>query len=96
MQSQIVKQKSRLKRQKTNAGGTSVTDQLNLTGEENVDYAFAYTFDSFNIVYDGPILMKIDIEGHECQMFEQIKTFFSKNDVKLIMIEWGQLAKKMW
>lgn len=79
---------------KTNAGGTSVTDQLNLTGEENVDYAFAYTFDSFNIVYDGPILMKIDIEGHECQMFEQIKTFFSKNDVKLIMIEWGQLAKK--
>ena len=77
-----------------NAGGTSVRDNKSLDGVENVDFANAYTFDSFNISYDGPILMKIDIEGHECQMFEKINKFFANNDVRLIMIEWGQLVNK--
>ena len=77
-----------------NAGGTSVRDNKSLDGVENVDFANAYTFDSFNIDYNGPILMKIDIEGHECQMFEKINKFFANNDVKLIMIEWGQLVNK--
>jgi FkbM family methyltransferase len=79
---------------KENAGGTSVSDNKLLAGVENIDFANAYTFDSFNISYDGPILMKIDIEGHECQMFEKINKYFDENDVKLIMIEWGQLVKK--
>jgi len=78
---------------KENAGGTEVYDNDKLDGDENVDFAYGYPFDSFNILYDGPIIMKIDIEGHECQMFQHMETFFKENDIRLIMIEWGQLAK---
>jgi FkbM family methyltransferase len=78
---------------KDNAGGTEVYDNDNLDGTENIDFAYGYPFDSFNISYNGPIIMKIDIEGHECQMFQHIEKFFEKNDVRLVMIEWGQLAK---
>lgn len=77
-----------------NAGGTQVYYKRGLHGTENVDFAYTHPFDFFNIKYNGKIIMKIDIEGHECLMFEKMNEFFKHNKVVAIFMEWGQLAKK--
>jgi len=77
-----------------NAGGTEVYDNDGLHGTLNKDYANAYPFDDFDIVHASPIIMKIDIEGHECQLFESSENFFKNNNVVIIFMEWGNLAQK--
>ena len=69
-----------------NQGGTSVFEK-NTQGVENVDFAEEKTLDSFDIA-GKEILLKIDIEGFECNLFNGVEEFFSKNKVQFIWIEW--------
>lgn len=75
-----------------NVGGTKTVEN-DVEGEENKDYAMAYTLDSFNIPSDNPIIMKIDIEGSECEMMQGAVKFFQTHTVKGILMEWGQVSK---
>ena len=77
-----------------NVGGTHTVEIEETSGVENVDYAKAYTLDSFEIPSDKPIIMKIDIEGSECEMMNGAHEFFHVHDIKIILMEWGQIAKK--
>ena len=82
---------------KQNVGGTKTIEDNDiniLEGEEHKDYAMAYTLDSFNIPNDQPVIMKIDIEGSECEMMQGATKFFKTHDVKGILMEWGQVAKR--
>lgn len=77
-----------------NVGGTHTVETEETLGVENVDYAKAYTLDSFKIPNDKPIIMKIDIEGSECEMMNGAHEFFHTHDIKMILMEWGQVAKR--
>ena len=82
---------------KQNVGGTKTMEDNDiniLDSEEHKDYAMAYTLDSFNIPNDQPVIMKIDIEGSECQMMQGATKFFKTHNVKGILMEWGQVAKR--
>lgn len=62
-------------------------------GEENKDWAYSKVFDSFKIDYDGEIIMKVDIEGHECHLFRGIGDFFKRNTVLVVYMEWIHLSQ---
>ena len=51
---------------------------------ENVDYAVEKTVDSFQIK-GKEILLKIDIEGFECNLFKNFDDFFSKNTIHRVV-----------
>lgn len=79
---------------KENIGGTHTKEVENITGIENVDFARAYTIDSFKIPNNKPIIMKIDIEGSECEMMKGATNFFKRHNITIILMEWGQVSKK--
>ena len=77
---------------KDNQGGTAVFE-TSQSGEENSDYAVEKTLDSFGIT-GKDILLKIDVEGFECKLFEKVEDFFSKNTIHFIWMEWGQIMSR--
>eukprot|EP00918_Siedleckia_nematoides_P032677 GHVU01070964.1.p1 GENE.GHVU01070964.1~~GHVU01070964.1.p1 ORF type:complete len:204 (-),score=23.28 GHVU01070964.1:282-893(-) len=43
---------------------------------------------------DHPVIMKIDVEGYECEVIKGMEEFFKFYDVKFIMMEWQWLRRR--
>eukprot|EP00918_Siedleckia_nematoides_P030565 GHVU01066225.1.p2 GENE.GHVU01066225.1~~GHVU01066225.1.p2 ORF type:complete len:386 (-),score=34.55 GHVU01066225.1:1225-2382(-) len=41
-----------------------------------------------------PVVLKIDIEGYECEAIRGMEGLFASYDVKFVLIEWGKLKKR--
>ena len=67
-----------------NNQGRTIVHKALKAGVENIDYAVEKTVDSFQI--EGQeILLKIDIEGFECNLFKNFEGFFLKNTVHRVV-----------